>query len=291
MEYRQLGRTGIQVSAVGFGGAPIGLSNYLDRWDAHDAASESEAVAAVHRALDVGITYFDTARSYGEGRSEDIYGKALRLAGAAGKHAIVATKTSKRDPHGITESAEASLAALGRETIDVLQFHGSRWTDEDAAAVLDGGGADAFEELRRQGKVRFIGFTAETGSPGTYRLLRSDRFDVMQIAYNVLYQDACNLMIKAGPMIEAKERGLGVVTMRSLSSGVFQKLLSVAMPSIADQVDLYSVALRFVLSNPYLDCALVGMRTAAEAERNAALAADGTRFDVVDLHRRYVDRV
>jgi hypothetical protein len=292
MEYRPLGRTGLEVSAIAFGGAPLGLANYLDRWNPDDPTDVAQGVEAIHAALDAGITYFDTAASYGAGRSEQIIGQALAAAGDAGRRAVVATKVSKRDRAGIVASAEASLRHLRRETLDVLQFHGSGWKDEDTAAVLDGDGLATLEDLRREGKVRTIGFTSETPSPGAYRLLRSDRFDVVQIAYNVLYNDACNLMIGSGLMVEARERGLGVVSMRSLSSGVFQKLLAQHLvPTLgpdARPLDLHAFALTYVLSNPYLDSAIVGMRTAAEARHNASLVDSAPRFDLEALHRRYV---
>lgn len=289
MDYRRLGATAFEISAVAFGGAPIGLANYLDRWNPNDPQDEARAVHAIHAALEAGITYFDTAASYGDGRSEQIIGKALAMAGEAGKRAVIATKVSKRDRAGIFASAERSLQNLGVETIDVFQFHGSRWTDEETAAILDGEGLAAFQELRAQGKIRSFGFTAEIGSPGVYRLIRSGAFDVLQIAYNVLYQDACNFMVKSGPILEAKERGMGVVTMRSLSSGVFQKLLQQHLPGLPADVDLHAFALNFVLSNRYVDSAIVGMRTVEEVHRNAAIAASkDSRIDLELLHQRYV---
>jgi aryl-alcohol dehydrogenase-like predicted oxidoreductase len=290
MDYRKLGNTGLEVSAIAFGGAPMGLANYLGPWDPNDPAQEEQGIAALVRALELGITYFDTALSYGNGRSEQIYGAARRRAGDLGKRMLLATKVpgGTRTREDVLRAAETSLRNLGVETIDVLQFHGSRWTDEQTAAVLDGGGLDALQELRRQGKVRFLGFTSEVGSPGCYRLLRSGAFDVLQIAYNILYQDACNLMVKAGPIVEAKERGMGVVTMRSLSSGVFQRLLAEQVPGIERLVDPYALALRYVLSNPDVDSALVGMRTVAEVERNASLVEREARLDLEALHQRYV---
>jgi hypothetical protein len=120
-------------------------------------------------------------------------------------------------------------------------------------------------------------------------LIRSGAFDVLQIAYSVIYQDACNLMIKAGPIVEAQERGLGVVTMRSLSSGVFQRLLTEQIAGIEQLVDPYALALGFVLSNPYVDSAIVGMRTTQEVERNVDLVERRVhRLDLEALHQRYV---
>lgn len=234
MEYRRLGNTNLEVSAIAFGGAPAGLTNYLSPYDPHDPAQSDQVVDAIVRALELGITYFDTALSYGDGRSEQIYGAARKRAGSLASRMLLATKIpgSRRTPEEVIAAAETSLRNLGVETVDVLQFHGSKWTDEQTAQILEGGALDALRELKQQGKTRFIGFTAETASPGTYALLRSGAFDVLQIAYNVIYQDACNLMVNAGPIVEAETQGMGVVTMRSLSSGVFQKFLTEQIPGI-----------------------------------------------------------
>jgi aryl-alcohol dehydrogenase-like predicted oxidoreductase len=248
-------------------------------------------IDAVIRALELGITYFDTALSYGDGRSERIYGEARKRAGSLASRMLLATKTpgSKRSYQEIVGAADTSLRNLGVDTIDVLQLHGSGWTDAQAAQILEQGGLDALRDLKKQGKARFIGFTAETGSPGTYALIRSGAFDVLQIAYSVIYQDACNLMIKAGPIIEAKERGMGVVTMRSLSSGVFQKWLAEQIAGVDKLVDPYALALGFVLSNPYIDAAIVGMRTPEEVVKNVGLVDRRVhRVDLEALHKRYV---
>ena len=293
METRLLGRTGLRVSAVGFGGAPLGLTNYLSSYDPHRDADRQAALDAIVRAVELGITYFDTALAYGAGESERILGEARRRAAERGidvhTRMLLATKIpgGKRTYEGVLESAETSLRNLGVDHVDVLQLHGSAWRDDEAEAVFSGGALDALQELKRRGAARWIGFTSETCSPGTYRLVRSDAFDVLQIAYSILYQDACNLMIKAGPIVEAKERGMGVVTMRSLTSGVFQKVLAQEVSAARGQAQ--AIALRYVLSNRYVDCPLVGMRTSAEVEQNAAVAADPTaRFDLEELHRRYV---
>jgi uncharacterized protein len=291
MELRTLGRTGLTVSAIGFGGAPLGLTNYLSAYDPRRAEDRKTATDAILRALELGIIYFDTALAYGDGESECILGDARRQAAERGidvqSRMLLATKvpSGKRTFEGVLESAETSLRNLGVDHLDVLQLHGSAWRDDEADAVLTGGALEALQELKRRGTARWIGFTSETCSPGTYRLVRSDAFDVLQIAYSILYQDACNLMVKAGPIVEAEQRDMGVVTMRSLSSGVFQKVL--AHTSWAGEA--YGIALKYVLSNPYVDCPLVGMRTAAEVEQNAAIASDpAARLDLDELHRRYV---
>ena len=293
METRTLGRTGLQISAIGFGGAPLGLTNYLSAYDPRRDEDRRTAIDAIVRALDLGITYFDTALAYGDGESERILGEARRTAAERGidvqTRMLLATKvpSGKRTYEGVLESAGTSMRNLGVSHVDLLQLHGSAWRDDEAEHVLAGGALDALQELKRRGLARWIGFTSETCSPGTYRLVRSDAFDVLQIAYSLLYQDACNLMVKAGPIVEARQLGMGVVTMRSLTSNVFQKLLAETIPDAANRA--HEIALQFVLSNPYVDCPLIGMRTVAEVERNAAIASDPTaRLDLEALHRRYV---
>jgi aryl-alcohol dehydrogenase-like predicted oxidoreductase len=113
MQYRLLGRTGLRVSEVGCGGAPLGIPNYNERWDPHGSAESRSVIDALHRALDLGYNYFDTAPSYGDGRSEELMGQAL-----AGRRTQVylASKTEwqGKDRAWITaRGAVASTAADG----------------------------------------------------------------------------------------------------------------------------------------------------------------------------------
>src|SRR5207237_10022195 len=129
-------------------------------------------------ALDLGINYLDTAPGYGGGMGEEIYGAVV---GRRREECVVATKTGARDPAGIRASVEASLRRLRTDRIDVLQFHGGWYPAEEARQILEEGGLATFQELRAEGKVRFLGFTAEGPSPGAYRLVESGAFDVLQV--------------------------------------------------------------------------------------------------------------
>ena len=168
MEYRPLGATGLTVSALAFGGAPAGLTNYLSAYDPDVPAQADGVVAAVVRALELGITYFDTALGYGDGRSERIFGEGRRRAGALGERMLLATKVpaSKRAPEDVVASAEASLRNLGVETVDVLQLHGGRWTDDEASRVLEGGALEALQALKRQGRRGRSGSPPRRARPG-----------------------------------------------------------------------------------------------------------------------------
>jgi aryl-alcohol dehydrogenase-like predicted oxidoreductase len=286
MRFRTLGQTGLQVSEVGFGGAPAGIAHYIEPWDTAAAAERDSIVRAIRRGLELGLNYLDTAPGYGAGLGEEIFGEAI----AGRRHEVVlATKTGARDPAGISESVEQSLRRLGTDHIDLLQFHGGWYPPDEVDKILRQGGLETFQQLRQQGKVRFLGFTAEGPSGGVSELTASDAFDVMQCRYNLLNQQTCDYVNEAGIIREAKARGMGVVTMRTLTSGIFQKLLRQSFPEAMAGLDLARFLLNFVLSNPLIDVALVGMRRPEEVEASNALSDDLTaRLDLPALHVRHV---
>jgi aryl-alcohol dehydrogenase-like predicted oxidoreductase len=276
-----LGRTGLQVSEVGFGGAPTGIAHYLECWDSAAALERSSVVRAIRRGLDLGLNYLDTAPGYGAGLGEEIFGEAI-----AGRRdeVVLATKTGARDPAGIVESLEQSLRRLGTDRVDVLQFHGGWYPPEDVEKILRQGGLETYEQLREQGKARFLGFTAEGPSGGVTELIATDAFDVMQCRYNLLFQHPCDFINEAGIIREAKARNMGVVTMRTLTSGDFQRLMHLSFPQMTARLDLNRFLLNFVLSNPLVDVALVGMRRPEEVEANNALSEDvAARLDLKAL--------
>jgi aryl-alcohol dehydrogenase-like predicted oxidoreductase len=281
MQYRTLGRTGLQVSEIGFGGAPTGIAHYLECWDSAAALERSSVVRAIRRGLDLGLNYLDTAPGYGAGLGEEIFGEAI-----AGRRdeVVLATKTGARDPAGIVESLEQSLRRLGTDRVDVLQFHGGWYPPEDVEKILRQGGLETYQQLREQGKARFLGFTAEGPSGGVTELIATDAFDVMQCRYNLLFQHPCDFINEAGIIREAKARNMGVVTMRTLTSGDFQRLMHLSFPQMTARLDLNRFLLNFVLSNPLVDVALVGMRRPEEVEANNALSEDvAARLDLKAL--------
>ena len=289
MEYRTLGRTGLKVSRLGFGGAPIGLQGYLTPDDREDEAFCAGAVAALREAVERGINYFDTAPGYGEGRSERLMGEAL--AGVR-ERVVLATKYGFHPARSIgtyTDGLGASLENLRTDHVDVLQLHGGYFDDETADAVLDSGVLDWARQMQARGLCRATGITAEGPSGGLERILRSGAVDVLEIAYNVIYQGACDYQRQPRGIIPlAKSMGLGVTTMRPTTCLVLQRLIATELPEI-DAGRLTRVAINFVLSTPEVDCVLVGMRTVDEVRANVQLAEDSAaRIDLPALHRRYV---
>jgi aryl-alcohol dehydrogenase-like predicted oxidoreductase len=289
MRYRMLGRTGLQVSEVGVGGAQFGLANYMGPWDPWSDEAARGTVSTIHRALELGYNYFDTAPAYGEGRSEDLVGAALR-----GHHdgPIVATKVSGGQwaPAQVRRSVESSLRRLQVEMIDVIQFHGSWYHPAEVASILEQGGLATLQQLRAEGKVRFLGFTCEGPSAGVEKLIATGAFDTMQVRYNLMYQHPSDFESDEGIIRQAEAQGMGIILMRPMTSGVFQKLMAIAFPQIA-QEDVGRLLLNYVLSDPYVDVALIGMREPRYAEINNAISDDvATRLDLAALHARYVSR-
>jgi predicted aldo/keto reductase-like oxidoreductase len=183
---------------------------------------------------------------------------------------------------------ESSLARLRRDTVDLVQLHGSSYSDVMADALLAPGGmVSQLEALRDEGLIRFLGFTTEDNNAAVYRFIRSGRFDVMQLCYNLLHQHPAEQTRPFGSMFEAEAKEMGIITMRTVTSGLFQRWVQWANPE--NDFDYTPALLQFVLSNPLVDVALVGMRDAETVEANVGIVEDvDGRIDIRRLHEKYV---
>jgi L-galactose dehydrogenase/L-glyceraldehyde 3-phosphate reductase len=226
MERRMLGRTGVEVSLLGFGcGAVGGLMVGGDPKD------QERAVA---RALDMGINYFDTAAQYGNGRSETNLGRVLKSLKPKG----ITVGTKVRLPPtersaiaaGVASALDESLKRLQMEQVDLFQFHNAivdktSGANFAAASMLDDV-VPAFEKLRQQGKIRFFGITAVGETPALHKVADARAFDTAQISYNLLNpspggavpanypaQDYGNLLA------HAKAANMGVINIRVVAGG------------------------------------------------------------------------
>lgn len=285
METTHLGRTGVTVSRLGFGGAPAGLTNYLTPYSPDDQQQRGQVIAALQKAVELGITYFDTAPGYGAGSGEAIFGEAL--AGVT-TPLFLATKINRTETN-VRAAIEASLTRLRRDCLDLVQIHGSSYDPDLAASILAADGLLAqLETLRAEGLIRFLGFTSEDTNAAVDQFITTGRFDVMQICYNLLHQHAYEPTRPFGSILAADRQGMGVVTMRTLTSGILQKWIQAVNPT--NTFDYTPALLQFVLSNPLVDVALVGMRTSAEVERNVAIWQDmRARMDLGWLHEKYME--
>lgn len=289
MEYRAFGRTGLRVSRIGFGGAPMGIPGYLSHDDRDAPAVRAAGLGALREAVARGINYFDVAPGYGDGRAEDIYGEALE---PHRDRVVLATKYWIHDedwtPETGTRRLRESLDRLRARRVDVLQLHGLAIGDAVAARVLRLGVLDWADEMRARGLCRFTGISAEAPSGALESLLRTGRFDAILMAYNLIYQAACDYQREPFGVIPlARSLGLGIATMRPTTSGFLQRLFADRFPGIAER-EVTRLAIGFVLSTPEVDCAVIGMRNAREVTENVALAEDeASRLDLKRLHDRF----
>ena len=286
MQYRTLGKTGLRVSEIGVGGAQFGIRDYMGRWDPWSEEARRLTRDTLERALELGYTYVDTAPGYGEGRSEELVGEALK---PHRDRVVLATKISGGQwrPEAIRQSVESSLRRLQTDVIDVIQFHGGWYNRGEDRPIFEEGGLDALRALREEGKVRFLGFTAEGPSGGVERLIASGGFDTMQVRYSFMYQHPSDFENSQGVIRQADAQGMGVVLMRPLTSGVFQRLITHAFPQI-DALEAGRFLLNYVLSDPYIDVALVGMRDPSLVEVNNAISDDvAARLDLAQVHYRF----
>jgi aryl-alcohol dehydrogenase-like predicted oxidoreductase len=277
------------VSEIGVGGAQFGLRDYMGHWDPFSEEAEKATAATIQRALELGYNYFDTAPGYGDGRSEEMMGRALS---GRREGLVIASKVSEGQwtPDGIRSSVEGSLRRLQTDAIDIIQFHGgANWYDRDELdAILNRGGLETFLRLKSEGKVRFIGFTAEGPSAGVEQLIATGEFDTIQVRYNLLYQHPSDFENNQGIIRQAEAQGMGIVLMRPMTSGVFQRLMARMFPQI-DTLDVGRLLLNYVLSDPYVDVALVGVREPRYVELNNAISDDlSARLNLAQVHERYV---
>jgi len=273
MQYRILGSTGLRVSEIGYGGGRI-----------RQTIEQQPIINMLHHAMDLGLNFFDTAPTYGNGVSETVIGKAIRN---RRNECIVATKTEARDPKGIIANVEGSLKRLQTDVIDILQFHGGWIPPDDADKILNHGGLETYQKLQKEGKVRFIGFSADGPSGGVSQLISTGEFDIIQVHYNLMYQSTCDSFSGLGVVCEAEAQNMGIILMRSTTSGAFQKLMRLSFPQKMADVHLDSFLLNYVLSNPMVDVALMSLQSIEDVEWTNAVSDDvSARIDLREVHRR-----
>jgi aryl-alcohol dehydrogenase-like predicted oxidoreductase len=263
VERRTLGRTGLQVSPIAVGGAAFTYVHRTTGWDPRTDQGRASVHRMLNAALDSGINYIDTAPLYGNGLSETLVGEVMST---RRDECVLASKVwFELDHDGVMDSVHASLRRLQTDHLDILQVHGRMYTPEEVDHVIRGGPLDALLELRQQGTIGHIGITTE--EPWTViPLLANADVEVFQIAYNLIYQAAALHFL-----IEAERVNAGVVTMRTMTSGILQREAAFLAPQWQGVPDLYEVALKFVLSDSRVTSGIVGMRWPEEVDRNVAL--------------------
>jgi uncharacterized protein len=200
---RPLGRTGLEVSALGMGGYHLGSVD-----------SEAEATQIVSEALDAGVNFFDNAWEYHDGLSEERLGRALK-----GKRdrALVMTKvcTHGRDKNVAMRQLEESLTRLQTDHLDVWQIHEVIYENDPDLIFAPNGVAEALVAAKQQGKVRFLGFTGHKDPSIHLKMLsHSFPFDTVQMPLNCL--DATFRSFESNVLPEVNRRGIAALGMKSL---------------------------------------------------------------------------
>ena len=299
MNYRKLGRTNLDVSEIGFGAWAIGGG-----WGTQ---SDEDSLKALHRSLDLGVNFIDTAAGYGEGKSERLIAKVLKERGDRDK-VIVATKTPPApgawppSPYDraeerfsekyLRENVEQRLRNLGSDHVDVLQLH--TWT---RAWNADSAPLAVLEKLRAEGKVRFFGIsTPEHDQNCVVELMQRGLIDVVQVIYNLFEQEPAAQLLPV-----ARQQNVGIIVRVAFDEGsltgkftpettfpegdfrrgYFQddrlprtvaKVEKIKPDLAGSGLTMPQAALKFVLADPAVSTVIPGIRNVSQAEANCGVS-------------------
>ncbi len=215
MLYRELGKTGVQVSAIGLGGFHIG----------QPALQENDAINLIHSAIDQGITFLDNSWDYNNGESEVRMGKALSQGGYRQK-VVLMTKLDGRTKEEAVKQIDTSLKRLQTDHLDVLQHHEVIRYEDPNRIFAEGGAMEAVLEAKKVGKVRFIGFTGHKDPHIHLYMLEVAQkhgfhFDTVQMPLNVM--DAHFRSFGKLVVPQAVKEGIAVLGMKSMGDSVILK--------------------------------------------------------------------
>lgn len=291
MRFRRLGRTELMVSEIALGTVELGLDYGIRTGTESNQPSELEAGHLLNTALDLGINFIDTAAAYGT--SETVIGRALR-----GRRAdfFIATKClhycdtetdASEVNRRIERSIDESLDRLQTDVIDLIQIHGRDVVGVELQMIREGQVFGALEKARREGKIRFIGYSSYWPEV-SLAIVDDGRWDTLQFAYNIMDQ-------RHGDVIEtASNHDLGLVVRSALLKGALtnksgylpdhlqplvqktrqlEGLLNDEIPTLPQ------LALRFVLSNPAITSIVVGADRIPYVEE-AVSVSDGAGLPV-----------
>ncbi len=248
---RVLGRTGQRVSIVCLGG-----------WHIGSVKDDSEAVRIMHAAIDEGLTFFDNAWDYHDGHSEEVMGKALSMDGKRAK-VFLMTKNCERDYVGSMKNLEESLRRMKTDHLDLWQFHENNY-DNDPDWVFEKGGIKAALEAKKQGKVRFIGFTGHKDPRIHLKMLgKPHDWDTAQMPINVC--DAFFRSFQKEVVPVCLRKNVGVIGMKGLAGGNTQGRLLEQLGLTSDE------CYRYCLSLP-ITAQVMGITSMAQLKADVALA-------------------
>ena len=294
MNYRNLGKTGLSISEIGYGAWGIGKTSWV-------GASDDESIKALNRSIDLGLNFIDTALAYGRGHSESLVGRVKK---ERSETIYVATKIPPKNGQWpaqagvsaaqtfpashVIESTEESLKNLGVETIDVQQFH--VWSDE---WVNQGDWLKAVQKLKEQGKIKHFGVSINDFQPeNAIKLIETGVVDTVQVIYNIFEQSPEDQLFPA-----CERHQVGVIVRVALDEGgltgkitpdttfeasdfrnryfrgdrkqhVYERVQKIASDLTITLDQVAETALRYVLSHTTVSTVIPGMRSVRNVERN-----------------------
>ena len=275
MEYRTLGKTGLEVSVISFGAAPLG-SEYRN-------IDESEGISAVHTALDLGVNFIDTSPYYGRTKSEIVLGKALRtinrdqyyLATKVGRYGL---QDFDFTVNSVIKSVDQSLARLGIDYIDLIQCHDIEFGD---LGMIINETIPALRKVQKQGKVRFIGITGLPLKIFCYVLERTAVDTILSYCHYALNDVSLESLI---PTFE--DENIGIINASALSMQLLTNIgapdwhpaddeIKVACLKAAEHcrskgADIAELGLQFALANPKIHTTLMGTANPENVKKNVA---------------------
>ena len=245
MPINTLGKSGLKVSQFTLGGYHMRVGGV------------QSGIDIIHRAVDLGVTHFDSARQYHGGDSDATYGKAL--AGGLRHKVLLMSKSNKRDAATAMKELEATLRDMKTDYLDLWVCHEVSGMEEVDQIFSPGGAAEAFRKAKQQGKVRHIGFTGHRDPDVHLRMMReTDQWETVQMPINLV--DPHYLSFLKAVLPEARKRGLGVLAMKSNAMG----------PIVQKGIANIEECLRFTLTQRP-DTLVSGVETLEQLEQNVGI--------------------
>lgn len=267
MQKRILGRTGWAVSVIGFGAIKL------------PRIGMKECEQLLNRTLDAGINFVDTADCYGD--SEEKIGQALKK---RRKEFYLSTKVDERDGPGVRGKLERCLRRLRSDWIDLLLFHDVRGSEYEK--IFNAGGLEELEKARKEGKISQIGISIHGSLSMMKRAVESGAFSVLMVAYSAIDEDR----LTADLLPTAAAKGVGLIAMKPLAGGRLAQF-----PSRGWEAQFFKgespaqIALRYILSNPHVTCAIPGMMALEELEENVSVGKVPRKLSAEEI-RKFMER-
>ena len=252
---RRLGRTGVEVSILGMGLAPLGLANY----------PPDHFRTVVRAALDEGVSYFDVQPDYGEAEKH-----LSRLLKEHRARRFVATKTSEQSKEAVLDSIAGSLRRLEAPRVDAVLLNNIG--DYDLQKLFRADGALAgLREARRRGQVRFLGLSGHWRPGHFVKALESGEFDIAMAPFNLVDRHTYSFETDILPV--AARFDVGVIAMKVLGGAVGLAYDTPRQKAMLPEGH-HRLAIRYVLGLPHVSCAVVGIKNAEEVRLAARVARD-----------------